>query len=152
MNDSVDYTALLALSRRFQIAAAIAPDLMDKFLVEDIAKPIVEEMRKEAPVDSGQLRDSIRYVHPHKLKVVIGSFGVAYVKFVTEGTRPHEIRAKNSSVLSFKVGGKQVFATVVKHPGTEANPFMSEAADKVLKKALPKIAGIMMGEFNGDPK
>jgi len=52
--------------------------------------------------------------------------GVApYARFLEEGTQPHAIRPKSpSGVLSFDVGGKQVFAKYVNHPGTRAYRFM----------------------------
>ena len=147
---SVEYSAVTELSKRFEMAARVAPDLADRFLVNQFAEPVVREMRADAPVRSGALRDSIRFTHPERLKVVIGSFGVSYAKFVAEGTKAHEIRPKNASALAFKVGGKMVYAKVVRHPGTKANPFMSEAADKVAKRVLPNLAGIMLQPLKGN--
>jgi hypothetical protein len=50
-------------------------------------------------------------------------------KWITEGTRPHVIRAKRARFLRFywpKVG-RVVYFKSVNHPGTKANPFMSRA-------------------------
>ncbi|MBA2686853.1 MAG: HK97 gp10 family phage protein [Gemmatimonadaceae bacterium] len=53
-----------------------------------------------------------------------------YSKFIEEGTRPHEIRPKNAQALRFVVGGRVVFAGKVRHPGTQADPFMGQAYTK----------------------
>lgn len=145
----VEYSGMVEMSKRLQMAANLAPKLVDKFLVEQVAKPAVEEMRREAPVVSGKLRDSLDYQHPTTLKVKIGSFGVPYAKFVAEGTKPHTIEPKKASVLAFTVNGTKVFAKKVNHPGTKANPFMSDAIDKTLRGALPRLAGVMMGPLEG---
>ena len=47
--------------------------------------------------------------------------------YVINGTKPHEIRPKKASVLHFYIAGREVFATVVHHPGTKANDFLGKA-------------------------
>ena len=47
--------------------------------------------------------------------------------YVVSGTRPHTIRPVRAQALRFTVGGRVVFASVVHHPGTEANPFLQRA-------------------------
>lgn len=54
-----------------------------------------------------------------------------YAGFVNDGTRPHQIRPKNASVLRFTVGGRVVYAKVVNHPGTRARPFLDRALREV---------------------
>lgn len=44
---------------------------------------------------------------------------------------PYVIRPKHASALKFKVGGKEVFAKQVIHPGVRARPFMRPAIDEV---------------------
>ncbi len=46
-----------------------------------------------------------------------------YGKFVREGTKAHDIKARLASVLAFKVGGIDAFAANVRHPGTSPNPY-----------------------------
>lgn len=50
---------------------------------------------------------------------------------MNDGTRPHIIRPKNKQVLRFRVGGQVVFAKVVHHPGTRAQPFLDRALREV---------------------
>jgi len=87
-----------------------------------------------APVDTGRLRASIRVerrsVLGLRMRWTIGS-DVEYAPMVNDGTRPHIIRPKNAKVLRFKVGGQTVFARVVHHPGTRAQPFLDRALREV---------------------
>jgi hypothetical protein len=47
--------------------------------------------------------------------------------YVTYGTRPHTITARNARALHWTSAGGEFFARSVQHPGTKANPFMEEA-------------------------
>ena len=58
-----------------------------------------------------------------------------YAVFVVQGTRPHEIRPVNASVLAFEAGGRMIFTPLVRHPGSKPNPFMERAADDTRSKA-----------------
>ena len=46
-----------------------------------------------------------------------------YGVFVRGGTKPHKIRPRYKKALKFKMGGGDVFATEVNHPGTKPNPY-----------------------------
>lgn len=101
----------------------------------DIAVARVQESAvKLSPVDSGELR---RKIIPDFQNKEIRS-EAKHSASVEYGTKPHVIRATNAKALSFKVGGKQVFAKKVNHPGTRPNPFMRSSARKV-QKEIPKI-------------
>lgn len=81
---------------------------------------------------SGKLMNSIRTaptrIDGNKIKGgVLGGGGVApYGRFLEDGTHgPYTILPKDpKSVLAFIVGGKQVFAKKVTHPGLKAYRFM----------------------------
>lgn len=49
-----------------------------------------------------------------------------------EGTRPHEIRPRRAKLLAFEVDGQVVFATVVHHPGTAPNRYLTESLHEVM--------------------
>jgi hypothetical protein len=49
------------------------------------------------------------------------------VRFVLDGTRPHLIRPRRAKALRFEVGGRVVYARLVRHPGTEPNDFLGKA-------------------------
>lgn len=54
-------------------------------------------------------------------------------QYVIYGTRPHIIRPRRARVLRFEVGGRVVYAAVVRHPGTRANNFLSRALHEALQ-------------------
>jgi len=86
-----------------------------------IAIRIQNELVIAAPVDTGRLRNSIRVTSEGN---VITISIVDYAYFVEFGTPPHIIKPKDKKALKFKAGNGQVFAKVVKHPGTRPNPFI----------------------------
>jgi HK97 gp10 family phage protein len=94
----------------------------------EAANFLVVEMQVRVPVDSGKLRDSIG-VRIEGTTIRVGP-DVPYATYVEFGTRPHEIKPKKpGGVLAFKVNGQQVYARVVNHPGTPAQPFVRPAFD-----------------------
>lgn len=152
MTAELDYTQVTELSRRLRFAGSLAGRRVDAWLVKEVGEPLVKEMQRVAPVDTGNLRSNIRMIHSH-LKVSVGPIGVGYTVYVVEGTKPHEIKAKNGGVLAFQMGGTMVYAKKVNHPGTKPNTFMDDAAQVVLDKAWPKLSGILLnlekGSTNG---
>jgi hypothetical protein len=67
-----------------------------------------------------------------------------YAVFVDQGTRPHEIRPANASVLAFEAGGRMVFTPLVRHPGSKPNPFMERAAEDTRNKAEAVFADLWL--------
>lgn len=98
------------------------------------ARQVVNRAKVLAPVDTGRLRASIRVERRSFLgfraRWTIGS-DVEYAPYVNDGTAPHIIRPKNAQALRFRVGGRIVYAKVVNHPGTRANPFLDRALQEV---------------------
>lgn len=96
---------------------------------------VVNRAKILAPVDTGRLRAAIgppRYSRTWTFRPQVTiDVNVDYAGFVNDGTRPHVIRPKNAQVLRFVVGGQVVFARVVHHPGTRAQPFMDRAVREV---------------------
>jgi hypothetical protein len=60
---------------------------------------------------------------PTEFRVRVGS-SKPYALFVHNGTRPHLIVPRRSTVLVFWSGGGTVFSRRVHHPGTAPNPFL----------------------------
>ncbi|MCJ7423557.1 HK97 gp10 family phage protein [Candidatus Bathyarchaeota archaeon] len=94
-------------------------------LVQMLTDHAYELMSQKAPVRTGALRASIT-------KTVSATKGsveptVPYAVYVSEGTRPHEIRPVNASCLAFNTLGGFVFTRLVRHPGTRPNPYIAEA-------------------------
>jgi len=95
-----------------------------------IGNDFVNELVRTAPVDTGFLKNTIRYeVVGHKLNIHMPEYAFC-VEF---GTNPHIIRAVNAKALHWKTDGKDHFATMVHHPGTEPNPFIRRAINTKLR-------------------
>ena len=102
------------------------------------APQVLNRAKILAPVDTGRLRASgkIQYsgLFTFRPKATV-FFDVDYARYVNDGTRPHIIRPKNAKALRFRVGGQIVYAKVVHHPGTRANPFLDRALREVTRPA-----------------
>lgn len=99
--------------------------------------------RAEAPVKSGQLRNTIRSTSRSRSRtgkvtasVRVGkkNKGVFYGHMVIGGTQPHNILPKKGKGLKFGT----TFRRSVIHPGAKANPFMDRAAAQI-PRALDAI-------------
>ena len=103
---------------------------------EIAARQIVARAKVLAPVDTGRLRASIRVERQStfglRQRWTVGS-DVEYAPMVNDGTRPHIIRPRRAKALKFTVGGRTVYARVVHHPGTRANPFLDKALADVAR-------------------
>ena len=98
-----------------------------------VAIDIVAALARRCPVDNGSLRQSIHYaIDGERINIVMLKYGL-YVEF---GTQPHEIRPVNAKALKFKVGGNDVFAKVVQHPGTRPQPFIRNMAHQDLPRIV----------------
>jgi hypothetical protein len=111
---------------------------------------MVPALKARTPVRTGKLRASTRYqikgtAEDMRMEVRQGARtagGVLYRPFVTEGTRPHEIRPVNARALRIVIGGDVVFASRVQHPGTKANPYHR----RTLREEQPEIRRIAKEE------
>lgn len=95
-----------------------------------------------APVRTGALKASI---HPDPVQRTgpwALSSGVSadanHAAPVHQGAKPHVIRPRHARMLRFEVDGKVVFARKVNHPGQRAQPFLTNAAHRVVS-ADPRI-------------
>ena len=103
-----------------------------------IGKLIVPILKDETPVRTGKLRNTT-------VAQIIGSpdnqaldvrqaarspQGAFYGWFVREGTGPHTIVPVRVRVLHFIIGGRDVFAMRVNHPGTKPNPYHKRALER----------------------
>jgi hypothetical protein len=72
------------------------------------------------------LHTNLKYGAGGNLVVEVGS-DVRHALLHHGGTRPHIIRPRNGGVLRFPSGGKIHHATLVRHPGTRPNPYLTAA-------------------------
>lgn len=98
-----------------------------------VARLIEARAKVLAPVDTGRLRNSIKTTRKLTARGPTYQVGtnVEYAPYVENGTRPHVIRPRRAQVLRFKVNGRTVYAKVVHHPGTRAQPFLSRATREI---------------------
>ena len=118
-------------------------------LGEGIGNDVVNALVRRVPVDTGLLKNSIRY---KKVGKEIHIIMADYAKYVEYGTPPHIIRSVNAKALSWKSesvgprGGKKqdvVFAKQVNHPGTRPQPFIRPT----IKYDVPKIVRTNIQRF-----
>ena len=114
------------------------------------ASVIAAEARKNVPVDTAELKSSIRTSSNSKRGMVEANAVVGnrkskkgwYATFVEFGTAPHIIKAgKNSKSLSFRTkDGVWHRALEVNHTGAKAKPFMRPAFDSKGDAAVQAVA------------
>jgi HK97 gp10 family phage protein len=150
---SVAYADLSGLAENFARASGqdfrtAAADLVNSYAVQTASLA-----QSFAPVDTGDLRDSITIQRPSPLTAVIGPVGVAYAVYQEFGTATrgefggsvYEIRPKKpGGVLVFQVGGRTVYAKFVKHPGIPPHPYMRPAFERIVTpfgQSLAQLGG-----------
>jgi hypothetical protein len=104
-------------------------NIVTSFAVGAIINQITEDARAFAPVDEGELKDSIRgrKTNPFGGFVLAEAPHAAATEF---GSNPHPIEPKEARFLHFFVDGVEVFTLHVDHPGTPAQPFLRPAFQK----------------------
>lgn len=98
-------------------------------VVLHVVKDVGGDCRAFAPIDTGELRDSVREAWSGGLvgRVYVGDPEVnEYWPSVEYGSDPHEIVSHGKWPLRNKETG-QVFGRRVNHPGTPEQPFMRPA-------------------------
>jgi hypothetical protein len=91
-----------------------------------VGNSMVADMQAIVPVDTGNLKMSIKVVVLGRGKLEIGpdTLMAPYAWDVEYGTKPHVIEAKPGKVLRFQVGDRTVYTRRVNHPGTRAQPYV----------------------------
>lgn len=100
--------------------------------MERRVRRVEDEARRRAPGSMGAgIRSSIQRGPGGDFRGVITSSHPATI-FVVYGTRPHLIRPVRAKALRFTVGGRVVYAKLVRHPGTRANNFLAASLPAAL--------------------
>lgn len=124
VNASVDFT----VSASGINALTAHGGLVDAYIMK-LAKSTERIAQSTAPVAEGTLRDSIRserYATMRSAWIVVAD--TPYAAAVSLGTKPHEIVPNKAKVLRFPTkGGTVVYTTRVNHPGTQPNPYLTNA-------------------------
>jgi len=111
--------------------------VQDEF--EDQLEQTVNQARAEAtrrvPVDTGALRDDISVDRGDTWAKLFNT--LHYAPHVNFGTEAHTIEPDSAEALRFEVGGEEVFAAKVEHPGTDPTYYMTDAALEAFRE-MPK--------------
>lgn len=123
-----------------------APDRVERFAREQL-KIAVRDIKEYAhdhhayTPRSGLLeREGIVTMVDGNKGVVALSPAVPYGIYVHEGTKPHTIAPREKKVLRFVGRGGIAFASRVKHPGIEKDPFLYDAAEAQLPHVQMRFA------------
>lgn len=114
---------------------------------EETAKQVQKDVIANAPMGTGKYKESIK-IYPTEIKngnisteigteMMVGDYNLGFL--LENGTNPHMIYPKNSTVLAFDIDGMTIFAKKVNHPGFVAMPHFKPALDKNEKTYLDNI-------------
>lgn len=98
--------------------------------LEEVAVKLSNELKLEAPVDTGQLRQSVSIIDRKKDRITVG-VQVDYAMDVQKGTEAHTpdltaMKKWGRRKLGSEAAGIRVRNHIM-NEGTEANPFMTRA-------------------------
>lgn len=147
MEISIKIQNLDKLKAAFNKAPALATREFGR-AIEKTAFKIEGDAKRNALVNKqsggGNLRQSISSKMTGQASALVVS-KAHYSAYVDQGTRPHIIRVKSAKVLANR-RTRQFFGRVVKHPGTRAQPYFTNAVksgegfiNNELKSALQNI-------------
>lgn len=117
--------------RKIGIVRASITQFIPRFIT-DGTELIQQEMANQVPVKTGRLRASIS-------SDISGQYSetgthTGYGLFVDQPTKPHTIRPNISRFLHFQIGGQDIYAREVQHPGTAGNFFIRRTIDVIIPK------------------
>jgi hypothetical protein len=102
-----------------------------------IAKEIIAGAKVMAPKRTGNLSRSIHLRRHARWArgqyVEIGS-NLSYAYYVHEGTRPHVITSGPGRMLTFRSGGRRIYAQSVNHPGFRGRKYLTEPMKRVVHR------------------
>jgi HK97 gp10 family phage protein len=143
MNFSMKVDADQVIAKLIERKARIPQNVNE--VVKSLTAKLLAEVTSRAPVKTGRLRRSIfeevTINEAQALGRVYVSPDTAYAKFVEFGTQPHDIYPTKASVLAFMMGGKQVFAKMVHHPGTKAQMYLHGPFEELKPEIVARIEG-----------
>lgn len=102
-----------------------------------ISIEIISLAKARAPKRTGNLARSIHLRRHARWArgqyVEIGS-DLSYAYYVHEGTRPHIITSGPGRMLSFRSGGRRIYAQSVNHPGFRGRKYLTEPMRLVVRR------------------
>jgi len=98
---------------------------MEREFIDIAAFAIIDVLRNNTPVDSGELRDSWKVFQKTSKFIIVGTDLVDKFLQVVNGVKPQVIRAKNGKAMHFFIGGEEFFRISIRHPGFTAFDFIT---------------------------
>lgn len=126
---AIRVTGLNEIAKDFKEFGFAIPAVQAKFL-KLIGDSALALLKANTPVMTGELKNSWGIVSQSMDRIGIGVTqqmqGV--LQLVRKGSPPHVIFPTQAKVLRFEIGGQEIFATQVFHPGFLRNDFVSNVA------------------------
>lgn len=97
--------------------------------IKEVANHAFVTLLANTPVKTGNLRSSFQKLVSGLTARIVST--ASYVMAVEKGTRPHIILPRNARALHFFIGGQEVFAKSVKHPGSRGRFFIARTKEIV---------------------
>lgn len=116
---------------------------MPRIILEQASAVIENDLKRNVPVRTGRLRDSIIREVFDDHAVIRTSSG--YGRYVNDGTQPHMIFPKNGRYLRFEIQGRVIYAKRVRHPGFTGRRFV----ETTLSESIPKIIELIKSVWDG---
>ncbi len=145
---SEDLIGYKELSKKLKRMGGKAADTVIKRGNAKMSQVVAKEMRKAAPVKSGNLRKSISYQNK---KMRHGGYGAKvgafksrradgfYADFIESGTGKYLIRPRKTKSLSFK----RLHYREVEHKGVRPKPFIRPAFKRSYRRAQVQAGALM---------
>lgn len=108
-------------------------EALTRVVVKKIAFDSVAGAQTAAPVDTGNLKNSIGQDFNDDGMGFEAGPTANYGADVEFGTTPHEIRPKDAKALHWQADGQDFFRKSVWHPGTAPQPYMIPAFEKAIR-------------------
>jgi len=106
-------------------------------ILKDIAVKLSNELRKEAPVNRGQLRQSFKILEESEDKIYVGS-RLKYAPVIQHGSKPFVPPIKPLKLWARRKLGEEGLAYKVRHKiskkGINKNPYVTRAVENVRQK------------------
>ena len=128
----IEVKGLDRLIQKFNEFKFAGPKAANRFL-RMIGEEAIFLLETNSPKDTGKFSKSWSVIGQGKDFIDIGTNDPELYGFITQGTQPHTIRPVNANVLHFKIGGEEIFTTLVRHPGTKPNRLLVDVGRQINK-------------------
>jgi hypothetical protein len=94
---------------------------------------------EQTPVRTGLMQQNWYVTSQNDLESTLSNRAPYFLYFI-EGTSPHQIRPRFTSVLHFQSGSDLVFTILVNHPGTKPHDLLQKVKEEA-EAEIPRFFG-----------